>query len=353
MNVGESVSKSLGGLFGDKRKFNGNVPQRTTASNSVQQNPAKNLVSDEGSCPHLIVQLVNKAAGGIVRLTPVIARRILEETRFEGQRKIRPFRKQEHAVRFENGQWIEGTSIIEFAITPDGQMFNVDGQHRLCAIADCGRTIGTKVNLVYANDMDEVRRIYASHDQKSSVRTTFEILDSREVSKQLNLPRHHAKALFDSLPILRNNMLPPAGSSLESNEARSFDERIDEIATWAVEMCWYSDIVKTARNFLQRKMLRAGCTAVAMYTLRHQQSKAKDFWSGLASDDRLNRNDPRKALIADMMTRKLSGNSVQNVLQPAVAWNAFYRGGELRIIKCYDDQEINIAGTPLGKRTAK
>ena len=53
--------------------------------------------------------------------------------------------------------------------------------------------------------------------------------------------------------------------------------------------------------------------------------------------DILRKNDPRATLFKDILTRALNSGSVrQRVQMPALAWNAFCEGRNLKIIKCIE-----------------
>jgi hypothetical protein len=68
----------------------------------------------------------------------------------------------------------------------------------------------------------------------------------------------------------------------------------------------------------------------------------------VAENDGLRKNDPRATLINDILTRMIGTGSIrQKVQQPAVAWNAFCEGRDLKIIKCLDGAKLTLWGTPL------
>ena len=104
---------------------------------------------------------------------------------------------------------------------------------------------------------------------------------------------------------------------------------------------------------LLQGMRSTGILAVALYTLRHQPARAREFWMGLAEHDGLRKNDPRATLYSDILTRTMATGSIrQRVQQPALAWNAFCEGRDLKIIKCIDGAALTLWGTPLAKGRA-
>lgn len=137
-------------------------------------------------------------------------------------------------------------------------------------------------------------------------------------------------------------------SDEESVAARQVEAKMDEVLEWQKEASAYERDISKADLYIKRKLLGAGCMAVALYTYRYQPERAREFWSGVAANDGLRKNDARARLIADMMERRLnSGLSRQTVFQPMLAWNAWNEGRELKIIKIAENTRLNLWGTPL------
>lgn len=310
----------------------------------------RNSCDDKGSVPHLVKKFFDESEGRPVNIAPGIAARILEDINFPDQRRLKPARRQDHIDRIEHGGWNPELSEIAFAMTPDGRMWLVNGQHRLSAFVVCNRAVATRVHIVSCKDFQEVRRVYASYDQKESSRNTTELLDASGVADQTGLKRKIVRAVYNAVPIIANGMEPPA-SAKGSTGDRSHDARLSMIAEWEEEALAYQSIVDVAQSSVQRKLSRAGTAAVALYTLRHQPDIAAEFWRGTALNDGLRRYDPRSTLIDDMMARSLAtGSARQAIQQPVMAWNAFYEGRSLKIIRCKEGVAITILGTPMAKR---
>lgn len=303
---------------------------------------------------HVIRSIAARADDdGTVSIAPGLSAQILEETNWQGQRPIRTQRMMERLRWITSGSWDPACSIISFAETPDGKLYLVNGQHRLTAIHASARNVRTKVEFIKACDMNHVRRIYASFDMPDGGRTDSELLDAVGVASALGLPRKIVTALFKALPIIRNDMDPvPNRNNLSQSRSRS--GRLNDLPEWAAESRIYAGIVDHADAWLQKKLLRQQCMAVALYTLRHAPGLAKEFWCGVADNDGLRKTDPRARLIADFTSRSLSDGSLrQGVQRATLAWNAFVEGRELRIIKCIDGAPIRIAKTPLAKGAAR
>lgn len=289
---------------------------------------------------------------GIVIIAPGLAQQILDETNWQGQRRVKRGRVEERKSWIAKGSWDAQCSVISFAETPDGHIYLVDGQHRLTAIHEVARCVKTKMDILQAQDLNHVRRIYATFDLPDAGRGDMELLDAVGAASLLKVQRKIVAAAFKCLPVIRNDM-EPLGNRGNLTEARSRSGRLDDLPKWAKEVRLFADIVDSADSYLQRKMLRQGCMAVALYTLRHAPSVAVEFWAGLAENDGLRKNDPRARLIADFNNRTLSNGSIrQGVQRIAVAWNAFCQGRELKIIKCVEGGDIRLSQTPLAKRAA-
>ena len=163
-------------------------------------------------------------------------------------------------------------------------------------------------------------------------------------------------AVFEAAPILLNNMEPITGSANTRKNPEVFlqSNRIGIIRDWAVEANKYESIAKKAKKALLIRMYGTGMVAVALYTLRHQPAKAVDFWTGVAENDGLRKNDPRASLIYDLLNRNIGvGNNRQKVQQPALAWNAFCEGRNLSVIKCVPENNLTLWGTPLKAKGRK
>lgn len=311
-------------------------------------------VNTQGSTTEAVLcGMVARSDGGIVAMPPGIAKRILDEMNFIGQRKLKEARVLKHLARMESGLW-RGSYGINIAVLPDGSMILVDGQHRLWAIVRAAAPKPIRIIFHDVQDEHEARRLYAGFDEVESNRTTAEMLDAVGVHEELKLPRAFTIKLYSALPILRNDLEPLSGSEIEAGTyIRLFgvDSRLADIADWCNEAEKYMAVVNKTTGRVRQKLQGAGCMAVALYTFRHQPAKAHEFWHGLANNDGLRARDPRAALLRDMHERNASqGTSRQGVQAPVLAWNAFCQGRELKIIKCVTGAAIAPWGTPIAGR---
>lgn len=308
-----------------------------------------------GAVDSILKSMVARAPGGVVQLAPGIALRMLEEINFPEQREVHSGRVYGHRHSIIHGDWLEGHPIT-LALLPDGRMWIVDGQHRLIAISENEAPVPVTIRIVSVESEKEARLFYAGFDQRNSVRTNNQILDAVGISKETGLSRAMTSAVFAAAPILLNKLEPLTGGGVLKLHPDIYlqGNKLAAVADWASEAKLFEQIIQTAKKGLMGKLRSSGVIAVALYTLRHQPVRAKQFWTGVAENDGLRKNDPRGTLINDLLTRTMSTGSIrQKVQQPALAWNAWCEGRDLKIIKCLVDAQITLWGTPLNAKAAK
>ena len=319
------------------------------------QHEMKQVYGQPGSMEYILRSQLAKSVDGTVKMSPGTAKRILEELNFPGQRKIDSRRVYGHSHAIVNGDWM-GSYPIHFAALPDGRIWLVDGQHRLTAIGDAMAPVGVTIRIVEMESEKEARNFYSGFDGKGSVRTNVQILDAVGIAEALGLTSRMTRAIYEAAPLLLNGLEPLTGVvNIRNNPAIHLQSaKMAAITEWASQAKEFQQIVKTAGKGLYEKLHKTGPVAVAMYTLRHQPARAKAFWSGVALNDGLRRGDPRHTLIQDFGIRDIGAGSVrQRVQQSALAWNAYFEGRDLKIIKCVTGAAITLSGTPLNGKTIK
>lgn len=302
-----------------------------------------------GSMEYILRSQVAKSCGGLVKMAPGTAKRILDELNFPGQRPINSSRVYGKKLAIITGNWM-GSFPVDFAVLPDGRIWLLDGQHRLTAISEQDVPTSITLRLIEVDSEKEAKKLYAGYDLTESVRTTRQIIDAVGIAKEIGISERLAKTLYEAAPILLNNMEPLTGSANVQQHPEIFakQKRLEAIPEWAKEAKEFEALVSPATPALKAKIKTSGPLSVALYTLRHQPARAREFWAGLAKNDGLRRGDPRATLIQDYLTRSVgSGSNRQRVQQTTLAWNAFCEGRDLKIIKCIEDAQIVIWGTPV------
>lgn len=296
------------------------------------------------------LRLLASRARGPVMVTPELAQRVIDHLNFEGQRNVREARILKHVQRIKSGTW-RGSFPVTFAQLPDERLLNIDGQHRMHAIARGSAACPVTILFAPAACEAEARRLYAGFDEPDSKRSSSEVLDAVGLSGEMDLPRSYTSKLFAALPILGNGLEVEVGSAIDPEKyvkLFSTDGRLNSISEWRAEAAEYLQAVKKTTGKVRSKMQSAGCMAVALHTYRYQPSKAREFWHGLAENDGLRRTDPRAALLRDMVERNSNAGSMRQTVQaPCLAWNAWCEGRDLKIIKCITGAAITLWGTPI------
>lgn len=305
-----------------------------------------------GSMEHELRSQISKSKEGQLTLSPGTAKRILEELNFPGQRPINSARVYGKKLAIITGDWV-GSFPVDFAALPDGRIWLLDGQHRLTAISEQDTPVFITLRLIEVDSEKDAKKLYAGYDLTESVRTTRQIIDAVGIAKEVGITERLARSVFEASAILLNNMEPITGSANVRKRPEIFakQKRLEAISEWAKEAKEFELLVNSAAPALKAKIKTSGPLSVAIYTLRHQPARAREFWSGLAKNDGLRRGDPRATLIQDYLTRSVgTGSNRQRVQQTTLAWNAFCEGRDLKIIKCIEDSPIVIWGTPVNGR---
>ena len=109
-------------------------------------------------------------------------------------------------------------------------------------------------------------------------------------------------------------------------------------------------MIAAAPSAVHKRLVSSQAVAVALVTIKHQREKAEAFWTGLAKDDGLRRNDPRKALLIDFGNREWGRKSSDGCVSTSLAWNAYFSGRALSQIKIVNGAGVRILGTPFDGR---
>lgn len=293
----------------------------------------------------------NDGESRIIQIDPAVAWRILDEMNFHGQRRVKKGRVAERLEAIQTGSWEPAVSEITIAELPDGSMYLIDGQHRLYAIFTHGKPVRSGVKIVKADDEDHARRMYTLFDIKTSSRSESELVSAANLPELLGIKQATANSVISAIGVIENGMEPTHQNSGQVNQ---FKFRHEQAVYWDREARKAEQVMDAADGAMRKKLRRAGTTAVMLYTLRHQPELAEEFWMGVAEGDALRKNDPRNKLRLDMLTRYTNTGSARQVIQqPALAWNAFFEGRDLKIIKCIEGAGIVLSGTPMRRGGAK
>lgn len=334
------------------------IPQNALVDMALGKEIKESLRKKDTSILGVLTSMLAKAPDGVVKMPQGIAKRILEEANFPRQRPKRESRLKKQRDRLANGTWRGESFPITFALIPatgdqPEKLWLINGQHRVTVISEHHQAVPIKVILANARDEDEAATLYTYFDDPSESRTDIEVLDAKGVTDDLKLPRDVIRAVYGALSFLRNDLEPAYYQSATGESARDRDGRMHDISDWANESRVFWQDIQIADFWTKRRLLRAGITALALYTYRYQPAKAHDFWSGIARQDGLAKGDPRDTLVKDfrnrMSTEGGKGNNNQRIViqSASLAWNAFCEKRDLAIIKCVSGAVLKVWGTPF------
>ncbi len=310
-----------------------------------------NLVQDHFGSKQIARDSIHaQLSEGRKLITPNMARRILEEANYAGQRPARKHHITLLAHIMREGRWASGGQLAFCRV--DGKLYLTNGQHRLHAVVEAGAAFEFQILITDCATMAEVDADYHRHDIVARKRSTAEIMNSTGFAAASGLPKTFLTRLYEAAALLDASLGFRQYQS-DPIRTRDVDHRISVASQWVAETVVYEEITRPAPPHIRQRLARAGVMAVALVTLRYQPAKAKEFWGGLAEDNGLRRNDPRKALMHDFEERNLSsGSFLQRVIPSITAWNAFYEGRELKLIRVKDASVIAVRGTPVNGKEA-
>lgn len=303
--------------------------------------------------------LTDFIAEGKIMVPPWLAERVLKETRFAGQDARLKHGESNKQVRvletiMRRGIFRDG-SLISF-VKLDGRLWLINGYHRLTALIQYGRPVEFRVAVDAIKSEGDIPAAFHHFDRNQYARTDAQVLGALDVAHKFGMSRGTTIACWNAVAFLNNGMHAPAGNhqSVEITVMnRVVDFRADTASPWWEHAARVEQALEPAPCKIRNKFYAGGRFAVALLTMRHQPSLAWDFWNGIAKDDGLRQHDPRKTLLKDMETRRISsGASQEAVFQTAAAWNRWFKRGDLRTIKMPVDKVVRIAGTPYANGQA-
>jgi hypothetical protein len=300
------------------------------------------LIKPKGGGAKALAELI---VDGVVTITPELAHRIIQEAPYEKQRPIRPKHVDALATQMRRREWTPGTQL-HFGRLPDGSLHLVNGNHRMHAVVRSDTSVPFQLLVSEVRDEKGLNTLYRRHDRLTSPRTAIDALSAEGIPDAHGLRHEIARACFNAVPVINAHFRPPRHYG-DAYLQRSDEARLAAaVEWWPVAGIAQEAITKAPWN-IKHRLQSVGVMAVMLVTVRYQELKAYAFWQGLADNNGLSRNDPRASYL-----RYLSVNRVRGLHETsksaAIAWNAFYAGEELQIIRVTPGP-ITIDGTPFNK----
>lgn len=281
-------------------------------------------------------------------VTPKIAQQIIDRFNYATQRPISRHHVERLAGQMAAGVWTPGSQIA-FGVLPDKRAFLVNGQHRMAAVVASGQDVEFQVLLLPAADEQELHALYYRFDAVQRTRTTGNILQSIGIAAQLGITKRLAAGVYSAGVLIalgfRNVQYShrPAEYSTPDGKLRLAEE------WWEYAKVFDGILADTRNPRVRVKLMSAGCTAVALVTLRHQSEKAGRFWRDVATNDGLRVGNPAKTLAETLIERSFRGDEGAHMTACSLAWNAFFRGDKRNSLRVASAAQIRILGTPYAK----
>jgi hypothetical protein len=121
---------------------------------------------------------------------------------------------------------------------------------------------------------------------------------------------------------------------------------------WRDKNLYLRRLRPTARQTELYKFPRSGITRTTRIapTLRYRGDKAMEFWEGMARDDALRREDPRKRLLIWLQENKEKPSMTVRAF--SVAWRAYVQNEDIQLLRpTRGSTPLKILDVPLEKIT--
>lgn len=295
----------------------------------------------------LISQQLTKTFPDIIQefVTPEDAKLIVSEHMYNNQRPQKDKAIKKYREFMQNGDW-DGNSVIRFGRSDENTKWRViDGQHRMKALAQFDKPM--QFHLIFDSYKTE-RELAAAYGKidRGVARTESDIV--------------HA---FGSPGAKNLTSLIAAVKFIHAKFNRVFQSRLtpEELNDLVVEWKPYADKFDGLVNFkgsikplLRRYVIFAFCIYIIRYGTDHE--KVNDFISGIAKNDGLSKNDPRRHFIdfiskynfSESAKRESITSNEYAVYYMAELWNKFYCDKTIeRARKINTQSELAILGLKI------
>jgi hypothetical protein len=282
----------------------------------------------------------HKLTATVVTVGPGAAADIRKKCHYARQRNFSERNLRRLSAELSAGRFIDGTPLF-FVRLPDGRVFLVNGNHTLEAIIRSGVYQRLVMIVLDVDSEEEVARIYGTMDVHKA-RTWADALRAVGLADEIT----NAARVMPALGVIMNRF-EFVGNNVEVTASRAV--RFDLMSHYGDESAMVQAALAGAPLNNQRAVQRAAVLAVALECMKYQPGAGLEFWRGLAQDDGLSKNDPRKALLRWLHSNNVTaGNGAwpQQSRACAHAWNAFMKGATLTVIRKSEAAGMVIAGTP-------
>jgi hypothetical protein len=294
-------------------------------------------------------------ASSIVTIGPERAAEMLGSMQYEHQRPVSKSQVSLYANEMKAGRFVSGTTIRVAHI--DGRSKLLDGQHRLYAVIASGTEQVFTLLEEFAPDNDYIAWAYGSLDIGRR-RAHADLYRAMDLSARLGLTDSDIDKLAPALAFMMAGLKTRSGNV---NIDRT--ERVRLMELYAPYMRKFRELTYGCEAEMKSPLKRAYVIAVAMLTLRFSEPFAvkrgapsvSEFWRGVAFDDKIGSEDPRKIVNRHLLTTSLTSASQAGVRRSATTapyaaryiascFNAYMIRETRRMIRVSDT--VKIYGVP-------
>lgn len=226
-------------------------------------------------------------------ISPGDARHILAIHLWKNQRGARKNKVSYYSRMMKNGEWA-GITVIRFAKDAEtGNIYLIDGQHRLAAVADSGVAQKFLIIVEVAAE-DEIPTLYANID-RGLTRTPRDQYHAYGIDSSYGWSVKQMNAAITAVRFISFDLgMQSQTRELSTNEMLQLIEKYGEFMD-----IYMVDIVNEAPGpVMKRAAMRGSVIGVATITLaqsvmQYGDEKVMDFWNGSLSGIGLSKNDPR------------------------------------------------------------
>jgi hypothetical protein len=246
-----------------------------------------------------------KHSVSLVMVTPDMARMWLSGRPYKGQRPLRPYHVKFLAEEMRRGHF-RPTAEVAFAVE-DGRHYLVNGNHTLHAIALCEIPQLVIVMEYQSQGEEDTAFTYGAIDTNVS-RTINDLFSAINLKDEVAFTATQLNFVGAAVKFINSKFRHrPIGL-----ERTHYDDYLRLIREYAPSAHEYIDMVAGLPQEVSKPCFRAATLSVALVTIRFSaqvlgRDRVSDFWKGVAFDDGIQSNDPRKAVHRHLLTVGMSG----------------------------------------------
>lgn len=277
---------------------------------------------------------------------PALAADLIETSNYSKQRRVNRQHVESLAASMRRQAWVSGSQLAFGRLY--GHLHLVNGQHRLHAVIESGCDIEFQVVILDCADDKELAQLYYTFDRHGRARSDADVLSAVGITDRFGITATTARGVWQAAPIIENGFQRVAYT--DDPARRDDDHRLAICSAWWPVSAQYEALLKKAPSSVRQRLLTSQAMAVALVVLKHRPVEANAFFDGIASDDGLRRDDPRKALLIDLAGRAWRRHTLDGCFVLAYSWNAFFRGRPQSQLKVVQNGRFRLEGTPFDGR---